>query len=666
MSKKSARPALRRLLVLFLTAALLLPVANAALLPPSEMPDTTTPSVRVVSTLVDGGKYLEVGLNIDSKEGGKFQSAGVLLKYDPGMLTPVQWDEAATEIEVPESSEAARAWSEAVILPAKGADELNGKIAAAAKSGGSGFLYLSAESARARETFIQPLPTETGNTERLPVLPDKTTQGFPVSAVAKAEAPTRQAVVARFKVNEKPPVQNGGETSEGEAQPQLYSLEELAAALDIVDPAADETVTLSFPLADKSGLTYIADNAAPDTAGLDSQASLKFVWVQEGVTVNSGTGGNAEDFASIVFYDWDETTILGSIVVPKGDATEQVKEFTKSLMSPESRDYSIMSDAEDTAKPYFVDDTNYPMTYKKGYSFLTWMPMDSDEPTSYGERVASDSGGTMATESGVGAKKKLIKPTDTIDFTNIVDSLILKAAYTTNEDCVVGPGQANRYYEINPIEFSRYGTTNNFTIKFEIKRNNVPRMSDPILRIKMRNGSTTLLSTYQLSGSDVEYMEIVPFTTNTGGIDRITYSVVDGYGLSNMNAASARTAEGTTYLERGNVKAYSFDGSATRNVVEDGAKAFMHKSILGGLNTALEEYDPSQPISTMTGVTAGVLWSIGISTNSQNANALRTALYDKWKTINMTGEIRNEVIRGLTRLEMIEALGTQATSPILP
>lgn len=534
---------LKRPLALLLVCVLLAGVAIPAHALLTETPDASgSPTVRVISTLTDGGQYLEVGLNIDSKEDGKFQSVGALLKYDPDMLTPVQWDEPATEINVPVSSEAAKTWSEAELLPAKGADELNGKVAAAAKSEASGFLYLSAESARVKNGFMQPLPTEAGDKTTLPTLSETTTQGLPISAIAKAETPSQQAVVVRFKVNEKPPAEAGGDITEAAPQPELYSLAELAAALDIVDPTADEATTLSFPLADKSGLTYIADNTSVSSAGQTTPANLEFLWVQEGVTVNSGTGGVAspENFASIVFYDWDDT-VLGSVVVPKGDATEQVKAFEKSLAATDDEKAALSN--EDKTE-LWADLPDKPLTNKRGYSFEgVWIDYNSETLTHYGSKVQGNMIYKPSTaEEGV------------IDFTNVQSDLLVKACYGANNELYQGGG-AFEYYTTEIISNERVAG-NVFLIQIKVKRENtvdgkvvgVPRLGEPAVRIRMASGDLELPQLVTMPNKDEYIIEAVPSTL----VDNFRYVVIDTY--QNRNWPNIAVKSNEFRQERGGVE----------------------------------------------------------------------------------------------------------------
>lgn len=621
---------LKRPLALLLVCVLLAGVAIPAHALLTETPDASgSPTVRVISTLTDGGQYLEVGLNIDSKEDGKFQSVGALLKYDPDMLTPVQWDEPATEINVPVSSEAAKTWSEAELLPAKGADELNGKVAAAAKSEASGFLYLSAESARVKNGFMQPLPTEAGDKTTLPTLSETTTQGLPISAIAKAETPSQQAVVVRFKVNEKPPAEAGGDITEAAPQPELYSLAELAAALDIVDPTADEATTLSFPLADKSGLTYIADNTSVSSAGQTTPANLEFLWVQEGVTVNSGTGGGStEGIIAVTAFDWDGTMLGSFIFAADADPDKQLENAQEAL--------DAFVAQEDIAAV---------LQSHAGYDFLTWVKNEDKIPSSYGTRVSSSSNTTLETLE--------IADEDILDFSTLTQSTTMKAAYTTNEECILGDGLSSadardaRRYITSIVSYDRFGTGNSFSIRIKIERGNVPRVTNGALRVRMNIDGVDIFSQYDLVGADSEIVEVAPFAQSAAngtlkGAEIVEWTVIDTYGISNWVGAAERTK-----LEECRSKA-SFSvksvGSANNIAVwDEGTYPFY--GVAAGINNALEEYhnikitsdNPASVTPTnnnMAGVSVPILRSIGIPTRA--IGAMRIELYNEWIESGMT------------------------------
>ena len=288
------RSVLQKAVSLLLTFSLLAPTVGITALAEPAAPEQ--PQVRVVGTLTDGGKYLELGLNIDSKT-DLFQQAGVLLRYKPDMLSPRKWgeftDETIGEADIPiPHTQAVGAWSVAEVLPTKnrGNDDLTGKMAKTVKlsdTAAEAYLFLSAEAPLGRK-LVQTHPAATESPpEALTVTPS----GKPIAYADKAETPTDQAMTARFLVGSKA---GGGR----------YELRDLAAAVDVVvydkaNPNADELALLKgSPLvipdvnaAIIEGSCYMADNSTYASAGVVTPSAVSFLWVATGQTVDSGGGG---------------------------------------------------------------------------------------------------------------------------------------------------------------------------------------------------------------------------------------------------------------------------------------------------------------------------------------------------------------------------------------
>lgn len=285
-------------------------------------------------------------------------------------------------------------------------------------------------------------------------------------------------------------------------------------------------------------------------------ASLAAVW-------QGGSDPDPSDFASIVFYDWDEATVLGSIVVAKGvDATDEVNKFVQTQMSPNSRDYT-----GNEGDPYFVDDAAFPMTYKKGYSFEgCWLPYESDVPTVYGTRVDAANAGTVT---------KPERPKDSeIDFRNVTENLIVKAAYNENSELNT-TNATNRRYTAEAISYTRFATTQNYGITVQIKRENangegVPRIVNPALRITLATTAGNIMMMIPLDSTDVTTAQVVA----NGAVSRVTWAVIETYNNNNWVGAGGRTA---------NINS----NAGTMNVRDSG---FLYLCTLGGINDMLEEY----------------------------------------------------------------------------
>ena len=302
---------------------------------------------------------------------------------------------------------------------------------------------------------------------------------------------------------------------------------------------------------------YNAEAETPVSVMLgDKPTALAAVW-------NATTGG----FSSITFYDWDETTVLGSIVVPKGNATAAVAEFTKTLQAPTSQD--VTKNAEDK---FWIDDEKFPLTYKKGYSFEgCWLPFESETPTVYGYRVSAFNANQSSTPE---------RPTsEEADFTNVTGNMVVKAAYNQNAELDTS-NAANRRYSTEAVSYTRFGTTTNYGITIEVRRENangagVPRIISPALRVTLATSAGNLLMMLPLDSTDVASAQVVA----NAAVTNVTWTLVETYGNKNWVGAGVRAVN-------------SSRGAGTMNVRGSG---FLFDSTLSGINDMLEEYTVTNP-----------------------------------------------------------------------
>ena len=546
MKKRKRKPLAKRLMALLLIGVLLAPALPAQ----TALADTTpeAPEVRVTATVI-GGQYVEVGLNIDSKEGGKFQSAGVLLTYDPEVLIPIGWGDN-TALAIPAVTEAAEAGKAAAILPAKGADALSGKLAEAVTVDGKGYLYLSAETARAMAGLRQTLPAEKSAEELDPALPTATTSGKAISYIQKAETAAEYAAVVRFVLKAKPGM-------------ELYDDSEIVAALDVV-PAADAAAA-SFPLPD-APMTYLSDNTDHTTAGKDTSATLKFVWVLDGVTANAGTGDGADLNSIATFTIFDATgEYLGAVSVAKDSKPEDVvsalEAFAKGLY------HGFVTQAEAKENPaltatlpttangnptYYKGDllegvpanstsyydytgTQWPLSYKKGYNFAGWAQVTgslSDMYTTVGAQAELDALLLDLSEA----------PQDGWQ------SMSLMAAYvgdnTLSKD---NSGISNERYTLLKTDYNKYGA-NSYSIKITIQRENQDghgstRLRDPALRVTATVGGETVYMAVKIDNIDQATGEIVL----PRGAEDVSVMLVDFAEGADWTAASRKLPDDIQY-----------------------------------------------------------------------------------------------------------------------
>lgn len=651
---------------LLLTVSLLVPGMGATARAEAPVEPVEKPQLRVVGTLTDGGKYLELGLSIDGKA-ASFQSAGVLLKYDATKLTPLKWGAIEDESGVPADAKTPvssattveTAWNKATVLPtkSKGADDLVGKTAKVVKlseSATSAYLFLSAEAPKGR-TLRQLLPVETGTAPE--GLPTATASGKPITAIGAADAPADQVVTVRFLV--------GTTTDAGEgAVERNYTLAELVATIDLVvyDPtsatpdANERALLLASPLTLSTnvntkleGLSYIADNTDYTTAGFTTAADVSFLWVAAGQTVDSGKGGSAEDFASVVFYDFDDR-MLGSIVVKKGeDATEAIEKF--------------QTEQE-------LDKLH------AGYRFGCWIPYSSDTPTTYGTRVQSGNANLLAVDNPMASEvtKQLREPLDKVNFANVTGNLVIKAAYVANEASWLTSNATSRQYTVTPQRFTRYGTAGVVSIIVQIERKNaanepVPRPAKPALRVAMTANNITTYSLYPLKGADLETVEIVPFGTLTGGVTKLEWAVIDNYGVSNwITAAGTRLNTTTSIYTRGNSSSMQLDGMA-QNVLLNASQTYLYSCYIGWISDVCAAHDRNTlNFNDMAEINFIQLRSIGISvTGAGTAVVVREKIYEAWFAKNSADGVNlNNQLMDLTKREITEALGTTANSIFSP
>lgn len=88
-----------------------------------------------------------------------------------------------------------------------------------------------------------------------------------------------------------------------------------------------------------SNLLFTTDRGAELVDG--SNENIAFT-LRAGPTYKSTGGGTVDDFAAVVFIDWDDT-MLGALVVPKGDARDRVEEYVEKFIHPTLRKSTAMA-----------------------------------------------------------------------------------------------------------------------------------------------------------------------------------------------------------------------------------------------------------------------------------------------------------------------------------
>lgn len=292
---------------------------------------------------------------------------------------------------------------------------------------------------------------------------------------------------------------------------------------------------------------YYYAEAGEDTLGIKydfpmDRPELKLTELANG----SNTGGSdPSKFSAIVFYEWDEKTVLGAVVVDSSAGNEAINEsvaaFTQTFMPD-----TITNADGTTARPDMAAwndekafncvtyDPNYTFTSHEGYSFGKWVLFNSDAYTIYGDAVSFDTAN----------KIEEIPSPDDVDYTQITPEewkkgLILKAAYIANKemsDYFKATSTTTLYYytvhndqEPTNAYFSRFNTTN-YSVKFKITRKNeegkpVPRPRKSALKVTYTAGGTSVYTLVNIDNVDEQIVEIA--VPSAKAVTKVSASVVD-------------------------------------------------------------------------------------------------------------------------------------------
>lgn len=518
------------------------------------------PEVTVVAAAIDGD-YLELGLQINSKD-ASFQSLGAVLQYNAAAIAPTGWASGLADgaldgatVDAGALAEGENLWHHAVALPTVGMEAGSGQTAFTVVDSASqtGYLYLNAEA---------PTPLETGLSQTVPedaVAVETPTESFATEyGLEKVAAAPEQVITVRFRFLDKhtepdpgtPPEETPLEETP-EAAPLKYGL------ADIGVNVVSDTLTYGLggrSLAGDSPVGAVSSYFETTDAAPVPVAQWSLLKIKEGTSVKTGGGAaDASGFASIVFYDWDDT-LLGSIIVPKGDAREAVAAFvTEKSATPE--EIAAQSGGQ---SQYFYDDSNLPVgekkpfTAKRGYSFGTfpfpaeteggepvtesygvWLDYDSEQLTHYGSQVQGND---------------VPVPTEAVaDFSNVTGDMVVKACYGANPELYTGGGLAELYS--TEIVSTERVAGDVFIVRIRVMRENtvngltvgVPRLGTPAVRIKMNTGSAEVPVLVNMANKDEVVIETVPSKL----IRSYSYSVIDTFGDANWpNLGNASVADG--------------------------------------------------------------------------------------------------------------------------
>lgn len=579
---------------------------------PTEQPiPAGAPKVEIVgATIKNDDEFFEVGVKVSPENNG-FLSTGVVLEYDRRLLVPVAWDKEGTEAVGADRT----SWTQVASVPALCPSEISGKTAFAyndKEDPNKGYLYLSAEAPVRLEKDKMP----TGNviTVRFryagsgdtPEEQKAARQASKAAIMAKVgdpepantEAPTGTEAPATTDAPEVTEEPTNTEAPQGRDADEAESTE---APTGTEEPANTETPTgTQTPTAtdapDKFATGEGAIRLAPDEIAADSPAGQQVMYctgdtetdsdnisdhvveyyytkdVDESkgikydhpmpaptfslVEIEAGSNAgsaSAADFAALVFFDWDEKTLLGSATVGINSTPEQINSdimtFTKTLVPPEMKPMLDNWD-DDAAEACTTYDPEHPLTSHDGYTFGKWIEYASEAFTIYGDAVGTESAAVMETiGSPKGITEKLAEDIDAGTF-NISGGVVLKTAYIANDkldDLTESSNSAVRQYSIiNDTEpgnayYSRFGTATNYAVRFTIKRENdegraVHRARQTAVRAWYIANGVSVYTLKEIDNVDEQIVELAAPANATS----MNLQVIDIGGVSNWVGAASR------------------------------------------------------------------------------------------------------------------------------
>lgn len=560
------------------------------------------PKIKIIgSTIKNSDDFFELSVEIDPRIVG-FSSLAAVLQYRTDIIVPVAWDEGGTEVPLTGNN-----WQNIAAVPAVAPAEISGKTALTYKEPGSSTDPGTEPSANpgtepSTEPVVNPSaePSTRSASSNIAYLylsseaplPEPVDTTIDTTNTAAPDAGKLNGVVRTITVRFK--YVGTGEDEDAvkaaKAASKQYVIDNFAAGNKDVVSLAPDAVAASSPAG--QCVVYSADETVkefyytPDnstTTGLKigtlMTAAPTFELKQDEDTANSGGGGaDPADFAPVVFFDWDESTLLGSMVVNSAAAETEINEYFNSFAMTklpagqfqlsDMCDYDLTTDADYNAaynNTTFVttdaDKAKYPLAAKDGYTFGKWIDFDGpeDQYTVYGKAVSATSNLSIV---------EIPEPSNP-SYNKIKDGLVVKAAYIANSKIdpnTVLTTAPQRVYSIsnttepNARNFSIFNAAN-YAVRVTATRNNnaagnpLPvqraRKSAAVAIFKMP-GDVQFYSLVNLNNVDEQVVEFaVPATAESA-----TVYFRDIGGVDNWVDGAADRSEGfTIYAE--DIKLYA-------------------------------------------------------------------------------------------------------------
>lgn len=341
---------------------------------------------------------------------------------------------------------------------------------------------------------------------------------------------------------------------------------------------------------------------------------------------------------SITAYDWDGELLGNFAFVKASDPETQAANAQKAI------------DAFVGSEPIQAK-----LTSHAGYDFLAWVKDDNSIPTSYGKYadLVND------------IRELTINADDIADFGSMTESCVVRAAYTTNDNIVLGPTLSEREYSITVDRFERtYSSSSYFTVYATIRRENVPRMVMGVMVAEEffayginatgDNYANIIMNTdlIKLRGSDVEQIKVTvscyPATPATGktpeenvstvaaGAHRVQIYLRDSFqspfsAYPSYQSSSSRGFCGpfsATFTSKQIRNSATAQTTALVNVYDNGT--FSQYGTAASIYNDFCRFDSTN--SWTSAFTAIIIRQLGIPP-SKSSNAVRNASYSRWQEL---------------------------------
>lgn len=427
-----------------------------------------------------------------------------------------------------------------------------------------------------------------------------------------------------FKVTTTPPDTEGGESivTEVDVTDQLFGkpLTGLKAGDTVNLPTLTLTANERLEFR-KEGSTFAGLYDGTITYTPEGTWSFTMPAYSVGLAALWGEISDPSAFAPIVFYDWDGTTMLGSVIVAieatQNQIEESVKAFEQTLTAPPESDVA-----------------QYPLSAKENYFFGKWIPINSTAPTNYGKAVAVDNISNIVE----------IPEPEGADFSKLSHKgMTVKAAYWGDSTALdLLTSTQSRNYNINLLYGDMINATT-YSLTFEVRRSGVHRVRDLALKVTQttKTGNAQAIILNDLADQDTVTAEVVLTTA----MSDIRLTVVD----NNLGTWSTVPVRGQS-----------------DSVLQAGDNGFVSLGYVGATNARLAEnkagsvsatYFSSMGIMLTADNVAGGAGLSGARLRAQAQDNLLTG----WKELNgITGAVWDAEgnYQRLTREEIITVIAT--------